>query len=125
MNQNIIEHIIKLENELKTFKTELKTLKEMMLAPVNPVVKKQKNKRIPFSALGIAVGEVLTYRPKKSKQDKIDVIVADDYHIEFNGKLYSMSDFDYHMANSGKRQGPLFFEYKGENLVDLRKRLKL
>lgn len=33
MNQNIIEHIIKLENELKT-------LKEMMLAPVNPVVKK-------------------------------------------------------------------------------------
>ena len=47
-----------------------------MLAPVNPVVKKQKNKRIPFSALGIAVGEVLTYRPKKSKQDKIDVIVA-------------------------------------------------
>ena len=125
MNQNIIEHIIKLENELKTFKTELKTLKEMMLAPVNPVVKKQKNKRIPFSALGIVVGEVFTYRPKKSKQDKIGVIVADDYHIEFNGKLYSMSDFDYHMANSGKRQGPLFFEYKGENLVDLRKRLKL
>lgn len=40
MNQNIIEHIIKLENELKAFKTELKTLKEMMLAPVNPVVKK-------------------------------------------------------------------------------------
>ena len=44
MNQNIIEHIIKLENELKTFKTELKTLKEMMLAPINPVVKK--NRRI-------------------------------------------------------------------------------
>ena len=117
MNQNIIDQIIKLENELKTLKE--------MLAPVKPAVKKQKKKRIPFSDLGIAVGEVLTYRPKKSKQDKINVIVADDYHIKFNDELYTMSDFDYQMANSGRRQGPLFFEYKGENLVDLRKRLKL
>lgn len=121
MNQNIIDQIIKLENELKTLKEMIAPVKPA----VKPAVKKQKKKRIPFSALGIAVGEVLTYRPKKSKQDKIDVIVADDYHIKFNGKLYTMSDFDYHMANSGRRQGPLFFEYKGENLVDLRERLKL
>ena len=124
MNQNIIEHIIKLENELKAFKTELKTLKEMMLAPVKPA-KKQKKKYLPFSAYGIAVGEVLTYRPKKSKQDKIDVIVVDDRHIEFNGKRYTMSGFDAEMAKSGRRQGTLYFEYKGENLVDLRERLKL
>ena len=43
MNQNIINHIIKLENELNTFKTELKTLKEMMLAPVKPTVKRRRN----------------------------------------------------------------------------------
>ena len=42
MNQNIINHIIKLENELNTFKTELKTLKEMMLAPVKPTVKNRR-----------------------------------------------------------------------------------
>ena len=117
MNQNIIDQIIKLENELKTLKE--------MIAPVKPAVKKQKNKYLPFSAYGIAVGEVLTYRPKKSKQDKIDVIVVDDRHIEFNGKRYTMSGFDAEMAKSGRRQGTLYFEYKGENLVDLRERLKL
>ena len=122
MNQNIIDQIIKLENELKTLKE--------MIAPVKPAVKsavkKQKKKKyLPFSAYGIAVGEVLTYRPKKSKQDKIDVIVVDDHHIEFNGKRYTMSRFDAEMAKSGRRRGTLYFEYKGENLVDLRERLKL
>lgn len=116
MNQNIIDQIIKLENELKTLKE--------MIAPVKPAVKKQKKKYLPFSAYGIAVGEVLTYRPKKSKQYKIDVIVVDDRHIEFNGKRYTMSGFDAEMAKLGRR-GTLYFEYKGENLVDLRERLKL
>ena len=118
MNQNIIDQIIKLENELKTLKE--------MIAPVKPTVKKQKKKKyLPFSAYGIAVGEVLTYRPKKLKQDKIDVIVVDDHHIEFNGKRYSMTGFDKEMANSGGRWGTRYFEYKGENLLDLRERLKL
>lgn len=121
MNQNIIDQIIKLENELKTLKEMIAPVKPA----VKPAVKKQKKKYLPFSAYGIAVGEVLTYRPKKSKQDKIDVIVVDDRHIEFNGKRYTMSGFDAEMAKSGRRQGTLYFEYKGENLVDLRERLKL
>ena len=75
-----------------------------------------------FSMVEIQVGEELEFIPAKIK-----VRVADDNHIEYQDRIFSLSTFtgtfmpEERRVPSGAYQGPAYFTYKGKKLTDLRK----
>lgn len=77
-----------------------------------------------FSIVNIEVGETVTFAPTG-----LEVKVADDKKIEYEGRLYTLSAFvgtflpEKYQNPSGAYQGPKYFTYKGETLSDLRNRM--
>ena len=78
-----------------------------------------------FSMVNIEVGETVTFAPTG-----LEVKVADDKKIEFEGRLYTLSAFvgtflpEDQQNVSGAYQGPKYFTYKGETLSELRSKLE-
>ncbi|MDR0941699.1 MAG: GIY-YIG nuclease family protein [Bacteroidales bacterium] len=77
--------------------------------------------RFKFSMIGIPIGATLIFTPTK-----IEVKVASDDKIEYQGRLYKLSPFvgsfmPERMRNtSGAYQGAKYFSYNGRILDDLR-----
>ena len=71
----------------------------------------------------IPIGATLVFVPTG-----IEVTVAGDDHIEYEGRLYKLSPFvgtfmpEERRNTSGAYQGAKYFSYKGELLSDLRAR---
>lgn len=86
--------------------------------------KQRKRQRPPFKfhMIGLKVGDMVVFDPLN-----ISVRVATDDKIEYEGRLYSLSNFTANFLPeekqnpSGAYQGPLFFSYNGKTLKDLRK----
>lgn len=78
-----------------------------------------------FSMVNIEVGETVTFAPSG-----LEVKVADDKKIEYEGRLYTLSAFvgtflpDELRTPSDQYQGPKYFTYKGETLSELRNKLE-
>lgn len=78
--------------------------------------------RFKFSCVGIQVGEKLMFTPTG-----IEVKVASDDAIEYEGRIYKLSPFvgtfmpEDKRNTSGAYQGSLYFSYKGKVLEHLRK----
>lgn len=94
-------------------------IKEEVEHIVTKRVVKRKNFR--FSMAGISIGEILTFDPTK-----IQVKVASDNTIEYQGRIYKLSPFvgtfmpKEQQNNSGAYQGPKYFSLNGKTLSDLR-----
>lgn len=75
-----------------------------------------------FSMAGIKVGEKVIFAPAK-----IAVTVASEKHVEYEGRLYTLSAFtgtfmpESELNSSGAYQGPKYFTYKGKTLSALRR----
>lgn len=84
--------------------------------------KSTKRGRFKFSMVGIKIGEYITFVPTG-----IQVKVASDDSIEYEGRIYKLSPFvgtfmPIEKRNtSGAYQGAKYFTYKGQILDDLRK----
>ena len=78
-----------------------------------------------FSLINVAIGETVVFTPTG-----IEVKVADDDKVEYDGRLYKLSPFvgtfmPVEKRNtSGQYQGAKYFTYKGEVLDNIRKRLE-
>lgn len=78
-----------------------------------------------FSLIDVAIGETVVFTPTG-----VEVKVADDDKVEYEGRLYKLSPFvgtfmPIEKRNaSGAYQGAKYFTYKGEVLDDIRKRLE-
>lgn len=83
----------------------------------------KKRARFRFSMVNIPIGATLVFVPAG-----IEVKVADDDHVEYEGRLYKLSPFvgtfmpEERRNASGAYQGAKYFSYKGEILTDLRAR---
>lgn len=81
--------------------------------------------RFKFSMVGIPIGSILVFTPTK-----IEVKVASDDQIEYEGRIYKLSPFvgtfmpPEKRNTSGAYQGAKYFTYKGEVLDTLRSRLE-
>lgn len=81
--------------------------------------------RFRFSMVNIPIGAVLTFVPTG-----IMVRVADDDHVEYEGRIYKLSPFvgtfmpEEKRNASGAYQGAKYFTYKGEILDNLRTKLE-
>ena len=93
--------------------------------PQNKSEKEHKRPRFKFSMVGIKIGEMVTFVPTG-----VDVKVASDNTIEYEGRIYKLSPFVgtflplEKQNSSGAYQGAKFFSYKGKVLDDLRKEME-
>ena len=91
----------------------------------NKPEKEYKRPRFKFSMVGIKVGEMVTFVPTG-----VEVKVASDNTIEYEGRIYKLSPFVgtflplEKQNSSGAYQGAKFFSYKGKVLDDLRKEME-
>ena len=92
---------------------------------VEPIPPQPHRPRFKFSMVNIPIGSTLVFAPTG-----IQVKVASDDQIEYEGRIYKLSPFvgtfmpDDKRNTSGAYQGPKFFTYMGEVLDDIRKRLE-
>lgn len=92
-------------------------------ASVSQIIKskRQSKPRFKFSMVGIEIGTMITFDPTG-----IQVRVASDDSIEYEGRLYKLSPFvgtflpENLQNSSGAYQGPKYFSYNGKSLVELR-----
>ena len=82
--------------------------------------------RFKFSMVNIPIGATLVFVPTG-----INVKVASDDQIEYEGRIYKLSPFvgtfmpEDKRNTSGAYQGPKFFTFRGEILDDIRNRMEL
>ena len=87
--------------------------------------KRQQRPRFKFSMINIPIGATVVFTPTG-----IEVKVADDDKVEYQGRLYKLSPFvgtfmpDNRRNSSGAYQGPKYFSYKGEILDDIRTKIE-
>lgn len=81
--------------------------------------------RFKFSMVNIPIGATITFIPTG-----VEVRVADEDHVEYEGRIYKLSPFvgtfmpDDKRNTSGAYQGAKYFAYKGEILDDLRTKIE-
>jgi hypothetical protein len=89
------------------------------------VNKRHQRPRFKFSMVNIPIGSTLIFTPTQ-----IEVKVADDDRIEYNGRIYKLSPFvgtfmpESKRNTSGAYQGPKYFTYNGEILDNIRTKLE-
>ena len=94
-------------------------------AAEEPTVHMPKRGRVKFSMVGIPIGESITFAPTG-----IEVKVASDDTVEYEGRIYKLSPFvgtfmpDDKRNASGAYQGAKYFTYKGKLLDDLRREIE-
>lgn len=92
---------------------------------VGEIETKKQRPRFKFSMVNIPIGSALTFIPSG-----IEVRVADEDHIEYEGRIYKLSPFvgtfmpEEKRNTSGAYQGSKYFAYKGEILEDLRTKIE-
>lgn len=90
-----------------------------------PTSKRHQRPRFKFSMVNVPIGSTLIFTPTN-----IEVKVADDDKIEYQGRLYKLSPFvgtfmpDNRRNTSGAYQGAKYFSYKGEILDDIRTKIE-
>lgn len=91
----------------------------------NKPEKEHKRPRFKFSMVGIKIGETVTFVPTG-----VEVKVASDNTIEYEGRIYKLSPFVgtflplEKQNSSGAYQGAKYFSYSGKVLDDLRKEIE-
>ena len=84
-----------------------------------------KKPRFKFNMVGIKIGEMIKFDPLN-----IEVKVASDDSVEYEGRIYKLSPFvgtflpEKMRNNSGAYQGAKYFSYNGKVLTELRKELE-
>ena len=85
------------------------------------VTKRPHRGRFKFSMIGVKIGETVRFDPLA-----LDVTVAADDAVEYDGRIYKLSPFtgtflpEERRNRSGAYQGAKYFSYRGRCLADLR-----
>lgn len=116
---NILETIATISGTTKRLK-KCKITKEQ--------IEEDKEMRAPFkfSMINLKPGEILNLKGHKN----VTCTVYDDKRVKYNGEIYSLSSLalklmkELHNVNWRALSGPLYFEYKGRTLRDIRRELE-
>jgi hypothetical protein len=93
---------------------------------INETIQKKYNKRFSFGYVNIPIGSELIY----TRDENIKCKVINDNEVEYNNKNYSLSRLaDELLTQNGYSwkgvTGPLYFEYNGKTLSELKKEKEL
>lgn len=74
-----------------------------------------------FSMCNIVPGETVTFACRGNANDGTECTVVDDKHVSYNGETWSLSALARELSGRKTQvQGPAYFKYNGEWLVNLR-----
>lgn len=77
-----------------------------------------------FSLCNISIGEQIEFCCPNSENDGALCTVADDKHVEYEDKRWSLTALAKHLLGTKRElQGPKYFKYKGEWLNTIRRQL--
>lgn len=85
---------------------------------------KQRLSPFAFSKCNIPIGATLEFWPSINVNSGITCLVLDDKHVQYEGRIYSLSGLAGSLLNSKAVQGPRYFKYGGEWLMDIRDRFE-
>ena len=86
------------------------------------IVEERKERAAPFrfSMCGIKPGEIIEFWCRVNENTGIVCTVVDDRHIDYNGRITSLSALASELTGKTPVPGPCYFKYKGEWLNDIR-----
>ncbi|MBQ7523600.1 MAG: GIY-YIG nuclease family protein [Oscillospiraceae bacterium] len=111
-------------HRLKKWKATAEERKEEQIAQEITDAHRERLAPFAFSMCKIAPGETITFACRDNKNDGAVCRVVDDRHVEYNGETWSLSSLAQFLTGKSPLQGPRYFKYNGEWLVDLRHRLE-
>ena len=84
----------------------------------------EKAKPLTFSEYGIPLGSTLEFCYRGNENSGKTCVVIDEKNVEFDGRSWSLSGLAKELCRSKYSvQGPKYFKYNGEWLLDIRKKL--
>lgn len=88
------------------------------------IVEERKERAAPFrfSMCGIKPGSVIEFWCRENENTGIHCTVVDDRHIEYQGRVLSLSSLASELTGRSSVPGPCYFKYDGEWLNDIRER---
>ncbi len=112
------------QNRLNKFTaTEEQKAEEKIAADIEEE-RKERLTPFSFSIVNIAVGEALEFCCAGNSNSGKMCTVIDDKHVEFNGKVWSLSALAAELSEAKYSvAGPRYFKYNGEWLNEIRRRL--
>lgn len=113
------------KHRLKKWKATAEEQKAEAVAQEISEAHKERLAPFAFSMCNIAVGEQIEFWRNASKPSGIMCTVADDRHVEYDGKTWSLTALAKHLLGDVKwaLAGTHYFKYNGEWLNDIRVRL--
>lgn len=117
--------------EINGYKHRLKkwkaTVTEQQEEEIAQAIEEEHRERLSvfaFSKCNIGIGEQVEFCYSGSPYSGILCPVVDDKHVEYNGQTWSLTALAKHLLGvSWATAGPRYFKYKGEWLIDIRRRL--
>ena len=104
------------QNLVKGKQTKQEKADEKLAEVVEEVASRTRGAVFSFKRKGIAPGSIVEF----ARDPNIKVRVIDDRYVEFEGQTYSLSALGQKLTNSKwSVQGPRFFQYNGELLMNL------
>ena len=88
------------------------------------IVEERKERSAPFrfSMCGIKPGETVEFWYRDNENNGTICTVVDDRHVDYNGRITSLSALASELTGKTPVPGPCYFKYKGEWLNDIRER---
>ena len=81
---------------------------------------RERRSKFNFQMVGIEKGAKLYF----ARDENIMAEVTDNNKIKYEGQIFSLSSLAQKLLNSGNVQGPLYWVYQGETLLERRKRME-
>ena len=110
-------------HRLKKWKATAAEKKDAETAQEISEAHQERLKPFAFSLCNIAVGEQIEFWQNASKPSGVICTVVDDKHVEYNGDTWTLTGLAEFLFGKKPLQGPRYFKYKGEWLIDIRARL--
>ena len=112
------------KHRLKKWKVTAEEQKAQETAQEISKAHQERMKPFAFSMCNIAAGEQVEFCLNGCEKSGAICTVVDDKHVEYNGEIWTLTGLAQFLSGKKPLQGPRYFKYKGEWLIDIRNQAK-
>lgn len=121
---SILEAIAEINDytsRLKKWNANAEEQAEENLAQEFSAIHQERVSPFTFTECGIQPGAVLTFWKNMHEETGITCTVSDDKHVEYDGRIWSLTGLVKHLLNTNKAlAGPRYFKYQNQWLNEIR-----
>ena len=111
------------KHRLKKWKATAEEQKAQETAQEISEAHQERLKPFAFSMCNIAAGEQVEFCFNGCEKSGAICTVVDDKHVDYNGEIWTLTGLAQFLSGKKPLQGPRYFKYNGEWLIDIRHRL--